>query len=191
MKEETRHRFGEILRNVRERRGITLKKVALEVGVSESLISQIERNKVSPSVDTLIAIANVLEIDLEYLFRDYKRKKNATIVRPDQRVTRTFQGVTYEHLTVVSDPTDEHSMEALLLTLEKDGTRGDMEYGHRGKELGVILEGSGTLTYGSNSYTIHAGDCVSFDSDIPHNLENKGQTPLRAVWIITPPKHTP
>jgi transcriptional regulator with XRE-family HTH domain len=191
MKEETRHRFGEILRNVRERRGITLKKVAMEVGVSESLISQIERNKVSPSVDTLISIANVLEIDLEYLFRDYKRKKNATIVHPEQRITRTFQGVTYEHLTVVSDPTDEHSMEALLLTLEAGGTRGDMEYGHRGKELGVILDGSGTLTYGNNVYTIKVGDCVSFDSDIPHKLENNGTSALRAVWIITPPKHTP
>jgi transcriptional regulator with XRE-family HTH domain len=189
MKSENGHRFGEILRAVRERRGITLKQVAGKVGVSESLISQIERNKVSPSVDTLINIADTLEIDLEYLFRDYKRKKNVTLVTPEERTRRVFEGVTYEHLTTLSDPVDEYSMEALMLTLDGNTSRGDKEYGHRGRELGIILEGTAQLSYGDKQYDLKAGDCVSFDSDIPHNLSNSGSAPLRAVWIITPPKN--
>lgn len=189
IKDHTRHRFGETLRAVRERRGITLKKVASQVGVSESLISQIERNKVSPSVDTLISIADALEIDLDYLFRDYKRKKKVNLVKPDERSRRSFGGVTYEHLTTITDPNDESSMEALLLTLEAGATRGDKQYGHRGKELGVILEGKAELKYGDTLYTLEAGDCVTFDSDIPHQLENSGTSALKAVWIITPPKN--
>ena len=78
MKSERRIRFGEKLRTVRERKGITLKQVAAKVNVSESLISQIERNRVSPSVDTLIAIADALDIDLDYLFKDFKKNKKAT-----------------------------------------------------------------------------------------------------------------
>ena len=189
MKNASRHRFGELLRTVRERRGKTLKQVASQIGVSESLISQIERNKVSPSVDTLISIADSLEIDLEYLFRDYKQKKAVTIVKPTERSRRSFEGVTYEHLTILHDPEDDYSMEALMLTLDAGSARGDMEFGHRGKELGIILEGSGTLSYGDTSYPLDAGDCVSFDSDIPHKLENREERPLRAVWIITPPKN--
>ena len=50
-------------------------KVAEKAGVSESLVSQIERSKVSPSLDTMLTIADVLEIDLEYLFRDFKKDK--------------------------------------------------------------------------------------------------------------------
>ena len=49
-----KYTFGEKLRTVRERKGLTLKEVAGQAGVSESLVSQIERNKVSPSVDTLL-----------------------------------------------------------------------------------------------------------------------------------------
>ena len=185
-----RHRFGEILRTVRERRGITLKQVANRIGVSESLISQIERNKVSPSVDTLISIADVLEIDLEYLFKDYKRRKGATVLKPEDRVTRTFGGISYEQLTVMNDPNEEYAIEALIIKLEPGFERGDREYGHRGKELGVVLEGSGELEYGNTKYNIDKGDCITFDSDIPHTLKNCGETPLRAVWIVTPPKYS-
>ena len=63
MKTGMKYKFGEKLRIVRERKGMTLKEVARQAGVSESLISQIERNRVSPSIDTLLQIADVLEID--------------------------------------------------------------------------------------------------------------------------------
>ncbi len=190
MNDNIRHRFGEILRTVRERRGITLKQVAGKIGVSESLISQIERNKVSPSVDTLISLADVLEIDLEYLFKDYKRRKGATVVKPEDRITRTSGGVSYEKLTIIDDPREEFAVEALMLSLDPGSERGDKEYGHRGKELGVILEGAGQLEYGDKQYDLSRGDCVSFDSDIPHTLKNCGSVAMKAVWIITPPKHS-
>ena len=72
---KTRYRFGEKLREIREKKGITLKTVAKEVNVSESLISQIERNIVSPSIDTLFSIAEALNVDLDYLFSDYQKKR--------------------------------------------------------------------------------------------------------------------
>ncbi len=62
------YHFGEKLRQVREHRGYTLKVVAQRAGVSESLVSQIERNHVSPAIDTLLALADVRDINLEYLF---------------------------------------------------------------------------------------------------------------------------
>ena len=65
------YHFGEKLRSVRERKGYTLKVVATKAGVSESLVSQIERNRVSPAIDTLLALADVLDINLEFLFEEY------------------------------------------------------------------------------------------------------------------------
>ena len=62
------YHFGEKLRTVREKKGYTLKVVAQKAGVSESLVSQIERNKVSPAIDTLLNLADVLDINLEFLF---------------------------------------------------------------------------------------------------------------------------
>ena len=68
------YHFGEKLRQVREHKGYTLKIVAQRAGVSESLVSQIERNHVSPAIDTLLALADVLDINLEFLFEEYRNK---------------------------------------------------------------------------------------------------------------------
>ena len=80
-------RFGEKLRTVRERKGYTLKVVAQRAGVSESLVSQIERNKVSPAIDTLLTLADVLDINLEFLFEEYRRERPVQVIRADERRT--------------------------------------------------------------------------------------------------------
>ena len=80
-----RYQFGDKLRSVRERRGGTLKSVAEAAGVSPSLVSQIERNIVSPSLDTLMGLADVLDIDPDYLFKDFKKDKRVDIVRAEER----------------------------------------------------------------------------------------------------------
>ena len=120
------YRFGEKLRTVRERKNITLKEVAAHVHVSESLLSQIERNKVSPSIDTLMAIVDALEIDLEYLFKDYKKNKLVTIVRAQDRSNYMLQNVSYQQLSDNSI-VDEHAVEALMLEIAPGGEKGSLE----------------------------------------------------------------
>ncbi len=187
-KESIKHKFGDKIREIRERRGITLKKVADEAEVSESLVSQIERNRVSPSIDTLLAIASVLEIDIDYLFKDYKQNKKVTIVRKNERKIIGMEGVIYTQLSLLSDYKDDNSIEALLIEIDPLKEKGSNVYGHIGKELGFILSGAGELLYGSETYAINEGDCISFSSDIPHILRNTGEEALRALWVITPPK---
>jgi transcriptional regulator with XRE-family HTH domain/quercetin dioxygenase-like cupin family protein len=60
--------IGARLRAARRRRGLSVRGLAREVGVSASLISQIETEKSSPSVSTLYAITTALEISIEDLF---------------------------------------------------------------------------------------------------------------------------
>lgn len=186
IKSGVRYRFGEKLRAVRDRKGVTLKDVAEKAKVSESLISQIERNKVSPSIDTLLTIASVLEIDLEYLFQDYKKDKKVNIVREASRSKLVHDRVTYHLLSTMSDLNDEHSIESFLLEIKKGAEKGDIDYGHKGKELGIILEGEGELVYGTHTYQLKKGDSVTFPSDIPHILRNTGAKTLKAIWVITP-----
>ncbi|TFH37829.1 MAG: cupin domain-containing protein, partial [Chrysiogenales bacterium] len=54
--------------------------------------------------------------------------------------------------------------------------------------IGIIIEGRGDLHYGMESYSLEEGDTISFSSDIPHVLRNSSSVPLKAIWIITPPK---
>src|SRR5215510_16283614 len=62
--------LGTRLRQARERKGFTVRGLARYVGVSPSLVSQIERGRVMPSVGTLYTIANQLELVVDDLFRD-------------------------------------------------------------------------------------------------------------------------
>jgi mannose-6-phosphate isomerase-like protein (cupin superfamily) len=52
----------------------------------------------------------------------------------------------------------------------------------------VLFRSRGELTYGKDTYTLGTGDSIAFASDIPHVLRNTGKRPLKAIWIITPPK---
>ena len=97
-KKRVPYHFGEKLRQVREHKGYTLKKVAGEAGVSESLVSQIERNRVSPAIDTLLALADVLDVNLEFLFEEYRRERPVQLIRADERRTLAEDDVTYEEL---------------------------------------------------------------------------------------------
>ena len=64
--------FGKTLREIRKRKNLTMKELSKKIGVSESLISQVETDKVSPAIDTLLKITDELNIDFEYLFKKYK-----------------------------------------------------------------------------------------------------------------------
>ena len=182
-------KFGEKLREIRERKQMTMKDVAEKVGVTESLISQIERNKVSPAIETLFSIAEILDIDLEYLFSDFKRSKDVQLIHKSERAVYVSHGVTYEQLSKASDRDNGHGIEAYFLEINPGEEKGDAEYGHVGMEMGVILQGKGELSYGKESYKLVAGDSLSFESDIPHIIKNTGSTQLKALWVVTPPKN--
>jgi transcriptional regulator with XRE-family HTH domain len=178
-------RLGEKLRTVRERREMTLRAVAEQAGVSESLVSQIERNRVSPAIDTLLAIADTLDLDPEYLFADLRRDRKVTVLRAGEGNTLTRPGVLYERLAQAEDGA---GIEAYRITVEPGARTGSGEYGHRGWELGIVESGGAELTVGNRNYRLEPGDSVSFRSDSPHVLSNPGPGALRVFWVISPPK---
>jgi transcriptional regulator with XRE-family HTH domain len=186
--EGMKYQFGEKLREVRERKQKTLREVAGQAGLSESLISQIERNRISPALDTLLKIIDVLEIDLDYVLRDFKRERQVNLVRAGERNRAVIGGAVYEQLSHTASISQEHAMEAYSLEIPPGGKSGDEEVGHPGQELGVIIKGTCECVVGKRVYALQAGDSISFAADIPHQLRNTGTKPLQAFWVMTPPK---
>ncbi len=182
------YRFGEKIRSVRESQGITLKELARQMDVSASLISQIENNKVSPSIDTLLNLADILDIDPEYLFRDFRKKRKLKMVRKEERNRLSMGAVQYELLTPPGLSEEGETMETMELTIQPGGEKGSEDYGHPGREMGIILSGRGELLYGTEKYKLKAGDSLSFSSAVPHILINSGKEELKAIWIISPPR---
>ena len=184
-----KYQFGEKFRQVRKRSGMTMKEVADRAGVSESMISQIERNRISPAIDTLLDVAEILHIDMEYLFKDLRQEKVMNVVRRNERLKIEKNGVMMELLSRTPEIEDaEHGIEAYFMEIPPGGESGSDIYGHKGKELGTIITGGGVLSIGGQTVRLREGDSVSFASDCPHKLKNDSDKPLQAYWMITPPK---
>ncbi len=184
----TPFRFGEKLRAVRERKKITLKVVAQAAGVSESLVSQIERNRVSPAIDTLLSLADALEIDLEYLFEEYRRDRPVKVIRADERRKISENDIVYEEVNRPVENDGAHAVESYILSIPAGSATKRGSYGHLGREFGMVLEGEGELHYETRSYPLKKGDSISFSATAPHTLINTGHAELKALWVVTPPQ---
>lgn len=180
------YHFGEKLRQVREHKGYTLKIVAQKAGVSESLVSQIERNHVSPAIDTLLALADVLDINLEYLFEEYRKERPVQVVRADERPSINEDDIIYEELARPASADKNNSIESYMLKIPAGSHTHRGSYGHLGRELGIITKGRAKLTYENKEFILEEGDSVSFSAAVPHLLENIGTTQLEAIWVVTP-----
>ncbi len=182
------YHFGEKIRTVRERKGYTLKTVAQRAGVSESLVSQIERNRVSPAIDTLLALADVLDINLEFLFEEYRRKRPVQIIRADERKKISEDDVVYEELAKPVEADGQYAMESFMMEIPVGAHTHRGSYGHLGREIGFIVQGKAQLHYENLVYNLSEGDSVSFSASSPHTLSNTGDIPLKAFWTVSPPQ---
>lgn len=191
--------LGARLREVRAAKGMSLRALGDVVGVSASMLSQIETGRSRPSVNTLYAITTALEISVEDLFippaergsaqQDQDRAaavrlKSGPLVRPDERAQLTLEsGVTWEllgdlpgrpfdFLRMTYPPGAHSSVTGALMR-------------HAGCEYGLLLSGELVLTLGFEEFTLRAGDSVSFESSIPHGYRNNGGEPAVGVWFVT------
>ena len=184
---------GERLRAHRRAKGLSLRVLAERLGVSPSLISQIERGRARPSVSTLFAIASELDASLDELLFNDERASAATSAETETRPSpvqeagsrhhiRLASGVVWERLTTTSQP----GVEFLFVVYDVGGASspGDTYQNHSGYEWGYVISGVLEVIIGFDRYVLQPGDAVSLDSSMPHRLANIGDTPVHAIWFV-------
>jgi transcriptional regulator with XRE-family HTH domain len=185
--------LGVRLRDARERKGFTVRGLARYLGVSPSLVSQIERGRVMPSVGTLYAITNELELVVDDLFRDAGAPRADRVARsrdaPDpvqrthnRKTIRLAEGVRWERLTPRPDP----EMEFLYVVYEAGAESCDKDslIRHGGKEYAYMISGRLGLRVGFEEFELGPGDSITFDAQMPHRLWTIGKKPVEAIWVV-------
>ena len=177
--------LGKILRLFREKSGRNQGEVAEGAQISISMLSQIERGVVSPSIDTLVMVCKALTIDLAELFRRVTPTSPVRIHKRGERLRMEREGIGYEQL--MTSQLSAFPSELFLLEVEPGRATAMSGGGHEGAEIGYVLSGGALLTIGTSEYAIAESDSVYFDARLPHRLTNTGTTVFRAVWSISPP----
>ncbi|HZS92067.1 MAG TPA: XRE family transcriptional regulator [Chloroflexota bacterium] len=197
--------LGGQLREERLRQHIGLRELAKRLSISPSLLSQIETGKSKPSVGTLYAIADALNISLDNLFFDARPAasppsigRSAGDATPNgaapppatgpvqrtatRKVINLESGVRWELLTPTSDP----AVEFLSIVYDVGGSssQNGTLMRHTGREYGLVLSGQLSVTIGFETYELGPGDSICFDSTSPHRLWNTGNEPVHAIWFV-------
>ncbi len=187
--------LGARLRSAREQAEISLRELARRVAVSPSLVSQIERGSVKPSVGTLYAMSNELGLLLDDLFRNdaaspkkpARTPSSAPLPGPVQRrnrrkTIRLASGVRWERLTAAPDK--EIEFLRVVYDVGSASCEEDALMRHGGKEYAFMIAGPLGVRIGFEEFELGPGDSVSFDAQTPHRLWTVGDAPAVAIWVV-------
>jgi transcriptional regulator with XRE-family HTH domain len=216
-RQSLRHDLGHRLRVAREEKSIGLRELARRLGVSASLISQIETGKTEPSINTLFAIVSELELPVnEIVFQSSHASpppsppaQNGQVSRPAEEPPRADDpdaaaspvqrgtsrrsislesGVSWERLTAQPD----HTVDFLLLRYPpgSESTPPHSLMRHNGTEYGYVLKGRLQVAISFDMYEIGPGDSIAFDCTQPHRFATVGDETVEAVWFVVGRRNT-
>jgi transcriptional regulator with XRE-family HTH domain len=180
--------IGARVKALRESSGLSLRDLSERSGVSAPMLSQVERGETSPTLTVAARIAAGLELRLSQLLR-LDEDGAVTIVRAADRTRggNKRRGHGFEVLTS-SQPgqraeVSRHTLAPGGATGAPDGVGGPHLHEPGSRETAVVEQGSVTLVCDGQRYVLEAGDCVTFDADLPHHFENPRERDADAEFL--------
>ena len=176
---------GERLKKIREIKGLSQRELAKKAGVTNSTISMIEKNGVSPSVSSLKKVLSGIPISIGDFFT-----LDLDNLQPEQVVYRSDEqpdlGSDKVSLKLVGAGFKGRSMDIMHETYPPGADTGAEMLQHDGEEGGVVISGEIELTVGFEVYQLKAGDGYYFSSSRPHRFRNTGTEPCEIISANPP-----
>jgi transcriptional regulator with XRE-family HTH domain len=180
--------IGPKIRSLRLKKKMGLVELGRHTGLSPALLSKIERGRLFPTLPTLLRIALVFSVDLDFFFSGAREQPLIAVVRKEQRVTLPdrpgARDVAY-HFASLDYPATErrfNSYYAEFLSVAPDKLR---PHAHPGVEFIYALEGKLSVHIGGEEHAISAGDSIYFDSTVPHGYRRSGGRVCSAIVVTS------
>jgi transcriptional regulator with XRE-family HTH domain len=176
---------GPRVRALREAGGMSLRDLAERSGVSAPMLSQVERGETSPTLQVAARIASGLQLRLSQLLR-LDEAGSVTIVRRDERRSGGTDGHRYEVLTPpLPGQRAEVSRHALAPGAATGGPGDPPMHEPGSRETAIVERGAVDLLIDGAAHPLGTGDCVTFDADLPHHFENRGEEEAVLLAIVS------
>ena len=178
--------IGRVARRIRDELGLTLANVAQQARISPGMLSRLETGRVSPSLETIVALAEVLGIRPALLLQDVGSPESGAQHTPAGQgleVVRrgTRRGHDYQLLAAPRGPRKEFEPYFVTMTDKSEVFPG---FQHAGTEFIYMLAGEMRYRHGKESYHLREGDSLTFRGDIAHGPERLIKMPIRMLSVI-------
>ena len=178
--------IGREVRRQREKLDVTITELAKAAGMSAGMLSKIENGATSPSLTSLQALAQALQVPLTTVFRNFDEMPSATLVKAGHGLTIERRGTRagHQYQLLGHVPTGPLMVEPYLITLT---AASDVfpTFQHDGLEFLYMLEGEVLYRHGSRTYPLTPGDSLYFDAAAPHGPEELRKLPARYLSVIS------
>ncbi len=180
MSEATQTDVGSQLLRLRKKRGLSLRTLAKECGLSVNAISRIERGESSPTVSSLQRLAGTLNVEVTEFFKA-KPEHSTILVRGDQRLRTRGDGVIIESL---GTGLHGQSMGPFLMTLMPGASGAEEPITHGGEEFVYCLEGEIDYLIQGEWQRLKAGDSLLFLASQEHLCRNSSLEKARLLLVV-------
>lgn len=182
-------KMGKTIKEIRIDKEMSIKDLAELVGVSSSLLSQIERGLANPSLNTLRSISQNLDVPMFSLFLD-EDNNHPMVVRKADRIRITASEESTSDLELGYDllsPDLKGAIQLCEMDLGPHQFSSDTLSNHDGEEVAVCIKGTIELHLERQVLTLNEGDSVRIEKSTPHRWRNPSYGESCIIFAITPP----
>ncbi len=175
-------KVGQRLRSIRAKHGLSQRKLARLSGVSNASISLIEKDKINPSLGTLVKLLSVFEMPMAEFWQHRVTQSEQVFFRFNELEEIINNQVTFWQV----NPSPENSMIFQYERYEIGADTGESKFPVDCEMVGIVIEGRIDISVGENSKILGPGDAYHFNGRIPHRFRVQGNKPVIMVSSTSP-----
>jgi len=183
----TESQIGKNIKALRLSQNLTIKTLADKAGITKGYLSKVENSDKAPPVSTLLVIAKALGVTVSQLLGEENAQVRCSLIKKNERMLMARNGTVFGYsYETLAHPYLDKKMEPYILTIPAKSEERSI-FQHEGEEMLLVIEGTMRFLYGEDEYIVETGDCVYFDSSVPHFGRPADDREVKCVMVIYVP----
>jgi transcriptional regulator with XRE-family HTH domain len=181
------YEIGDKVRALRLRKKMALVELGKHTGLSAALLSKIERSNIYPPLPTLLRIALVFGVGLDYFFTDPSKRPVISVVRKKDRIRfpDEMEGAVSYFFESLDFNANERKLNAYFAEFQPAPREGAPPHEHEGAEFIYVLSGKLAITIGRQEIELNKSDAIYFETQVPHSYRRRGKLRCTAIVVTT------